>query len=37
MSALELKAYEILKNKLGEQQASTILEFNEEKSEQKIS
>ena len=36
MSALELKAYEILKNKLGEQEASTILEFIEEKSEQKI-
>jgi hypothetical protein len=36
MSALELKAYEILKNKPGEQEASTILEFIEEKSEQKI-
>jgi len=36
MSALELKAYEIFKNKLGEQEASTILEFIEEKSEQKI-
>ena len=36
MSALELKAYEILKNKLGEQEASTILEYIEEKSEQKI-
>ncbi len=36
MSALELKAYDILKNKLGEQEASTILEFIEEKSEQKI-
>ena len=36
MSALELKAYEILKTKLGEQEASTILEYIEEKSEQKI-
>ena len=36
MSALGLKAYEILKTKLGEQEAATILEFIEEKSEQKI-
>jgi hypothetical protein len=36
MSTLELKAYEILKTKLGEEEASTILQFIEEKSEQKI-
>ncbi len=36
MSSLELKTYEILKNKLGEEEASTILQFIEEKSEQKI-
>ena len=36
MSTLELKTYEILKNKLGEEEASTIIQFIEEKSEQKI-
>ena len=36
MSIPELKAYEILKTKLGEQAAATILELVEEKSEQKI-
>lgn len=36
MSTLELKAYEILKNKLGENEASTIIQFIEEKSEEKI-
>jgi len=36
MSTLELKTYEILKTKLGESEAATILEFIEEKSEQKI-
>jgi hypothetical protein len=33
MSTLELKAYEIFKNKLGEEEASTILQWVEEKSE----
>ncbi len=36
MSSLEIKAYEILKNKLGEEEASTIIQFIEEKSEEKI-
>ncbi len=36
MSTLELKTYEILKNKLGEEEASTIIQFIKEKSEQKI-
>jgi hypothetical protein len=37
MSALELKVYEIFKTKLGEAEASTILEYIEEKAEKKIS
>ena len=36
MSTLELKTYEILKDRLGEQKASTIIQFMDEKSEQKI-
>ena len=37
MSALELRAYEIFKVKLGEKEAATIVEWVEEKSEKKIS
>jgi len=36
MSTLELKAYEIFKNKPGEAEATTILEWVEGKSEKKI-
>lgn len=36
MSALELKAYEILKLKFSEQEASTIIEYFEKKAEEKI-
>jgi hypothetical protein len=35
MSAIELKAYEILKLKLGEQEAATLIEYFETKAEQK--
>lgn len=35
MSAIELKAYEILKNKLGEQEAATLIEYFETKAEEK--
>lgn len=35
MSALELKVYEIFKNRLGEQEATTIIEYFESKAEQK--
>lgn len=37
MSALELKAYEVLKSKLGENEASTLIEYFDSKSEQKFS
>lgn len=37
MSALELKVYEIFKNKLGEDEASVIVQWVEEISERKIS
>ena len=36
MSTLELKAYEIFKNKLGEKEAETIIQFIEEKTHEKI-
>lgn len=36
MSTLELKAYEILKSKFSEQEASTIIEYFEKKAEEKI-
>ena len=36
MSTLELKVYEIFKNKLGESEAATIIEYFEAKSEEKI-
>ncbi len=35
MSAIELKAYEILKTKLGEQEATTLIEYFENKAEEK--
>lgn len=35
MSALELKVYEIFKNKLGEKEAETIIEYFEAKAEEK--
>ena len=35
MSALELKAYEVLKNKLGESEATTLIEYFETKAEEK--
>lgn len=35
MSALELKVYEIFKNKLGEKEAETIIEYFEAKAEAK--
>ena len=35
MSALELKVYEIFKNKLGESEESTIIEYFETKAEEK--
>jgi len=35
MSAIELKAYEILKNKLGEQDATALIEYFEAKAEEK--
>lgn len=37
MSALELKAYEVLKSKLGETEATTLIEYFENKAEQKYS
>ena len=36
MSVLELKVYEILKTKLGEKEAETIIQFIEEKTQEKI-
>ena len=36
MSALELKVYEIFKAKLVEQDAATVIEYFESKSEEKI-
>lgn len=35
MGALELKVYEIFKNKMGEQEATTIIEYFEHNAEQK--
>ena len=35
MSALELRVYEIFKNKLGEKEAETIIEYFEAKTEAK--
>jgi hypothetical protein len=37
MSALELSVYEILKAKLGEQEAQKVIEFIDAKAEEKIS
>jgi len=36
MNAIELKTYEILKDKLGEEKALTILEFADYKADQKM-
>ena len=36
MSALELKVYEIFKSKFSEQDATTVIEYFESKTEQKI-
>ena len=36
MKGLEIKAYEIFKQKLGEAEANTIIEFIEEKAAEKI-
>jgi len=36
MSALELKVYEIFKSKFSEEEAATVIEYFEEKAEQKI-
>ncbi len=36
MSSIELKVYEIFKNKLGEQEAQLIIEYFEKKSDEKI-
>jgi hypothetical protein len=36
MTSLELKVYEIFKLKLGEKEAETVMEFIEEKTEEKI-
>jgi hypothetical protein len=35
MSAIELKVYEILKSKFGEQEATTVIEYFEAKAEEK--
>lgn len=35
MSTLELKVYEIFKNKLGEKEAETVIEYLEVKAEEK--
>jgi hypothetical protein len=35
MLTIELKAYEILKNKLGEEEASTLIEYFKVKTEEK--
>jgi len=35
MSTLELKVYEIFKNKLGEKEAETVIEYIEVKAEEK--
>jgi len=35
MSALELKVYEIFKTKLGEKEAEIVIEYFEEKAEEK--
>lgn len=36
MNAIELKAYELLKDRLGEEKALTILEFADYKADQKM-
>ena len=36
MSAIELKAYEVLKSKFGEPEASTLIEYFDVKTEQKF-
>ena len=36
MTSLELKAYEIFKNKLGEEDAAVLIDYFESKSEEKI-
>ncbi|MEW6772568.1 MAG: hypothetical protein AB1304_01055 [Bacteroidota bacterium] len=36
MSILDIQVYEILKNKFGEQEASKIIEYFENKAEEKI-
>lgn len=36
MSALEIQVYEILKTKLGEQEASKVIEYFDKKAEEKI-
>jgi len=36
MSALEIKVYEIFKSKLGEQEASKVIEYFNAKAEEKI-
>ena len=36
MTALELKTYEIFKNKLGEDEAGTVLQFFDEKAQEKV-
>ena len=36
MTALELKAYEIFKSKLGEADAGTVLQFIDEKAQEKV-
>lgn len=36
MSSLELKAYEIFKSKLGEQEAEVIMDFLDRKADEKI-
>ncbi|QKZ15289.1 hypothetical protein [Spirosoma sp. KUDC1026] len=37
MTALELKTYEIFKSKLGEEEAGTVLQFIDEKAQEKVS
>lgn len=36
MSTLELRVYEIFKSKLGEKEAETIIQFIDEKTEEKL-
>ena len=36
MSAIELQVYEILKSKLGEQEATKVIEYFDQKAEEKI-